>query len=218
MNQPLVAPDLPLVTCRASRRSGTAWAIAAIATRAADCGFAAARRSGCKPRTARCTPNPASRFFVAHPRAARCALVGIGEPGRQRPAIVVETRSDRSSRGARALARELRELAMQHEQRRRSTLFYFRERFPVDVRHNAKIHRLTLARWAAPQRRTRAIRTREPMFDEQVERSTDLATGDDRLAGSTRRPLAPPGRGWSCSDNFQRATRVIGSPVRSHRP
>ena len=27
--------------------------------------------------------------------------------------------------------------------------FFFREKFPVDVRHNAKIHRLTLARWAA---------------------------------------------------------------------
>jgi hypothetical protein len=30
--------------------------------------------------------------------------------------------------------------------------FYFRARFPVDVRHNAKIHRLTLAKWAATAR------------------------------------------------------------------
>jgi hypothetical protein len=27
-------------------------------------------------------------------------------------------------------------------------LFYFHEDFPVDVRHNAKIHRLTLTEWA----------------------------------------------------------------------
>jgi hypothetical protein len=30
--------------------------------------------------------------------------------------------------------------------------FYFRTRLPVDIRHNAKIHRLALAKWAATAR------------------------------------------------------------------
>jgi hypothetical protein len=33
------------------------------------------------------------------------------------------------------------------------TAVLFHDRFPVDVRHNAKIHRLTLAQWAAERLR-----------------------------------------------------------------
>lgn len=90
---------------------------------------------------------PCEQVFRQHPRARRCALVGLGERGRQRPAIVVETRVANSSE-ARTLARELRMIGRKHEHTAEITLFYFREKFPVDVRHNAKIHRLTLARWA----------------------------------------------------------------------
>ncbi len=53
---------------------------------------------------------------------------------------------------ARALARELRELALRHPHTAGIRRFFFHPRFPVDVRHNAKIHRLTLARWAAGAR------------------------------------------------------------------
>jgi hypothetical protein len=49
---------------------------------------------------------------------------------------------------ARALARELRELALRHPHTAAIDRFFFHPGFPVDVRHNAKIHRLTLARWA----------------------------------------------------------------------
>lgn len=91
---------------------------------------------------------PSEQVFRQHPRAARCALIGLGERGRQRPAIVVETKVSNTA-DARALTRELRALALQHEHTATIKLFYFRERFPVDVRHNAKIHRLTLAKWAA---------------------------------------------------------------------
>ena len=92
---------------------------------------------------------PCEQVFRQHPRATRCALVGLGQPGTQQPAIVVETRIN-DANDARALARELRELARQHVHTAGISLFYFRERFPVDVRHNAKIHRLTLAHWASP--------------------------------------------------------------------
>lgn len=91
---------------------------------------------------------PCEQVFRRHPRAARCALVGLGERGRQRPAIVVEA-TVADSDDARKLARELRQLALQHEHTATIKLFYFHEQFPVDVRHNAKIHRLTLAKWAA---------------------------------------------------------------------
>jgi acyl-CoA synthetase (AMP-forming)/AMP-acid ligase II len=90
---------------------------------------------------------PCERVFRAHPRVGRCALIGFGERGRQRPAIVVEA-APRGSDACRAFARELRELAQAQPHTAAIKLFYFRKAFPVDVRHNAKIHRLALARWA----------------------------------------------------------------------
>jgi hypothetical protein len=49
----------------------------------------------------------------------------------------------------RRFADELHALALKHPDTAGIALFFFRPDFPVDVRHNAKIHRLTLARWAA---------------------------------------------------------------------
>ena len=90
---------------------------------------------------------PCEQVFRAHPRVTRCALVGLGEPGRQRPALVVEALVSDSG-VARPFARELRALALAHAHTSAIKLFYFHPQFPVDVRHNAKIHRLTLAQWA----------------------------------------------------------------------
>ena len=91
---------------------------------------------------------PCEQVFQAHPRAARCALIGLGERGRQLPALVAET-SPRDAEEAAALAQELGRLARVHPQTAAIARFYFRPRFPVDVRHNAKIHRLALTQWAA---------------------------------------------------------------------
>ena len=90
---------------------------------------------------------PCEQVFRMHPQVTRCALVGLGERGRQRPAIVVEAAPEDSA-ASRNFARELRALAQQHLATADIKLFYFHPKFPVDVRHNAKIHRLTLARWA----------------------------------------------------------------------
>ena len=90
---------------------------------------------------------PCEQVFRTHPRAARCALIGLPGPGPARPALVVETATT-DSRECRALARELRELALAQPHTAAIQVFYFHPKFPVDVRHNAKIHRLTLARWA----------------------------------------------------------------------
>ncbi|MEY4489450.1 MAG: hypothetical protein RIQ79_1958 [Verrucomicrobiota bacterium] len=89
-------------------------------------------------------------LFAVHPRVRRCALVGIGSIGAQRAVIVVEPVAPEavfSSTECRRLARELRVIALRHPQTIHFKTFYFREKFPVDVRHNAKIHRLALARW-----------------------------------------------------------------------
>ena len=90
---------------------------------------------------------PCEQVFRAQPRARRCALVGLGAE----PALVVETRT-RGEADARALAAELRALALRHPHTARVRTFFFRPHLPVDVRHNAKIHRLALARWAAAAR------------------------------------------------------------------
>ncbi len=90
---------------------------------------------------------PCEQVFRRHARALRCALIGLGERGHQRAALVVETAVKDSSE-ARALARELRALALQHPQTEPIKVFYFHDKFPVDVRHNAKIHRLALTQWA----------------------------------------------------------------------
>ncbi len=90
---------------------------------------------------------PCEQIFRTHPRAARCALIGLGHAPDQLPAIVVET-SVLNSTEARALARELRELALTSPYTAAIKRFFFHPKFPVDVRHNAKIHRLTLTSWA----------------------------------------------------------------------
>ncbi len=91
---------------------------------------------------------PCEQVFRAHPRVGRCALIGVQHHDRPRAALVVEARV-KNSKTAREFARELRALALGHEHTLPIKIFYFHPRFPVDVRHNAKIHRLTLARWAA---------------------------------------------------------------------
>jgi acyl-CoA synthetase (AMP-forming)/AMP-acid ligase II len=95
-------------------------------------------------------PEPCEQVFRRHPAVARCALVGLGERPDQRPALVVE--ANLGATAAEALAAELRTLAAAHPVTREIRTFLFHPRFPVDVRHNAKIHRLALARWAATAR------------------------------------------------------------------
>lgn len=90
---------------------------------------------------------PCEQVFRAHPRVSRCALIGIGERGEQRPALVVEA-DLKDSAECRRFARELAALGQQHRHTELIRVFYFHPKFPVDVRHNAKIHRLTLAKWA----------------------------------------------------------------------
>jgi acyl-CoA synthetase (AMP-forming)/AMP-acid ligase II len=95
---------------------------------------------------------PCEQVFRAHPLVVRCALIGLGARGRQMPAIVIEPKpgaSPRSAESRREWARSLGELARGHSHTAAIRRFYFYPHLPVDVRHNAKIHRLALATWAA---------------------------------------------------------------------
>lgn len=97
-------------------------------------------------------PAQVEPVFNTHPRVRRSALIGLGARGDQRPALVVEATEPaavRTSAARRELGRQLHELARGHVHAARIRLFFFHPRLPVDVRHNAKIHRLALARWAA---------------------------------------------------------------------
>lgn len=89
--------------------------------------------------------------FADHPAARRCALVGIGPAGRQVPVLVVEPRLFPERRiEAENLAAELRAHAGGNPLSLRVRAVVFQRALPVDRRHNAKVHRLSLARhWAA---------------------------------------------------------------------
>ena len=93
---------------------------------------------------------PCEQVFRRHPQVARCALIGLGPRGAQTPALVVQPKDDPADEEA--FIRELRNLAQAQPHTAGITRFFMHPSFPVDVRHNAKIHRLTLARWAAGQK------------------------------------------------------------------
>ncbi|MDX2185702.1 MAG: fatty acid CoA ligase family protein [Opitutaceae bacterium] len=95
---------------------------------------------------------PVERVFRIHPQVRRCALIGLGAGCPTFiPAVVVETVSPLEPGAWRALALELRALGKTQEHTSNIRHFLQHPAFPVDVRHNAKIHRLTLARWATNQ-------------------------------------------------------------------
>lgn len=85
--------------------------------------------------------------FNCHPLVSRSALVGVGEPGRQLPVLIVEPNATITDTGT--LFVELRKLALQHAHTAVIENFLVHDSFPVDIRHNAKIFREKLAVWAA---------------------------------------------------------------------
>ncbi|HTP64712.1 MAG TPA: fatty acid CoA ligase family protein [Geobacteraceae bacterium] len=91
---------------------------------------------------------PCEAVFNTHPMVARTALVGVGHPGEQLPVLCVELakgkRIDRKK-----VRRELLEIGASHIHTNDITTILFHSGFPVDIRHNAKIFREKLARWAA---------------------------------------------------------------------
>jgi acyl-CoA synthetase (AMP-forming)/AMP-acid ligase II len=96
--------------------------------------------------------------FNSHPRVRRTALVGVGERGAQRPVLCVEFEPDVKKEEQGRVLWELEHIGQGHAHTGRITDFLVHPRFPVDIRHNAKIGREQLAVWATKElaRRERA--------------------------------------------------------------
>ncbi|MEU8897579.1 fatty acid CoA ligase family protein [Nocardia sp. NPDC048505] len=91
------------------------------------------------------------QIFNTLPGVARTALVGVGEPGAQRPVLCAELAEGAE---AAAVVAELRGRAAEFELAKPIADFLVHPGFPVDIRHNAKIGREQLAVWAAKQVRS----------------------------------------------------------------
>jgi acyl-CoA synthetase (AMP-forming)/AMP-acid ligase II len=89
--------------------------------------------------------------FDAHPRVRRSGLVGVPAQDGQIPVICVEIEGGAGGDAA-ALREELLALAAANPATRDIRHVLFHPRLPVDPRHNSKIERPALARWAARQR------------------------------------------------------------------
>ncbi|WP_433498985.1 fatty acid CoA ligase family protein [Sphaerimonospora sp. CA-214678] len=102
--------------------------------------------------------------FAAVPGVRRTALVGVGPVGAQRAILVVECESGSRDDDARVTARirervrsrvkarvraEILDMAACHPHTAALRDVLFHPGFPVDARHNSKIRRHELARWAA---------------------------------------------------------------------
>lgn len=95
-------------------------------------------------------PVKVEALFNNHDAVARCALVGVGDRPRQTPAIVVELHGQHMPEEdlQQRIRDELLRMARAHEMTREIRHVLFKKELPVDVRHNAKIDRDRLARWA----------------------------------------------------------------------
>ena len=87
--------------------------------------------------------------FNVHPDVRRTALVGIGALGAQRPVLCVELGEGVGRREWPRIERELRALGAARPHTAGIARFARHPKFPVDIRHNAKIGREKLAAWAA---------------------------------------------------------------------
>jgi len=92
---------------------------------------------------------PCEEVFNLHPAVHRSALVGVGEVGSQIPVLCVELEPDVTASAE--LTRELLERGRADPRTGTIGRVLYRRDLPVDVRHNSKIDRPHLARWAAEQ-------------------------------------------------------------------
>ncbi len=90
-------------------------------------------------------------IFNTHPAVFRSALVGVKMNNKTLPVICIELEQDHLHKDIKIIKQELLALAQQNELTKSIKHVMFHRRFPVDVRHNAKIGREKLAKWATEQ-------------------------------------------------------------------
>ncbi|MFA6032839.1 MAG: fatty acid CoA ligase family protein [Myxococcota bacterium] len=88
-------------------------------------------------------------IFDAHPKVRRSGLVGVPGPVGDIPVLCIETEPDVRKSDWADLRSELLKMAAGSEAAGRLHEIVFKRRLPVDPRHNSKIERPELARWAA---------------------------------------------------------------------
>ena len=88
-------------------------------------------------------------IFNTHKAVFRSALIAFKVNNQIVPAIVIEPKNRLSKDETQSLFLELRHLAKACTVTAKIRSFCVYKNFPVDVRHNAKIHRLTLMRYFA---------------------------------------------------------------------
>lgn len=91
--------------------------------------------------------------FNTHAAVRRSALVGVGEKGAQMPVLCVELEPGTAEAARERIEAELLNLGQRHPHTARVQRLLFHPGFPVDIRHNAKIGREALARWASARMR-----------------------------------------------------------------
>ena len=97
--------------------------------------------------TERCEPAIAQLAGVK-----RCALIGIGKPPCQEPCLVIEPdRSFVRKAGEVILRKEILLTARRMFPEYNISRVIFERKMPVDARHNAKIHRLSLSKKWTPR-------------------------------------------------------------------
>jgi olefin beta-lactone synthetase len=92
---------------------------------------------------------PIEVVFNSHPAVFRSALVGIPFKEKQKPVVIIETEKPLNRKRQLKLKNELLELALTSNLSKSIDLILFHQNFPVDIRHNAKINREKLGKWAA---------------------------------------------------------------------
>jgi olefin beta-lactone synthetase len=92
---------------------------------------------------------PIEVVFNRHPAVFRSALVGIPFKEKQKPVVIIETEKPLNGKRQLKLKNELLELALTSNLSKSIDLILFHHNFPVDIRHNAKINREKLGKWAA---------------------------------------------------------------------
>lgn len=89
---------------------------------------------------------PCEAIFNRHPLVRRSALIGLGNPGEQIPAIVIERKDGQylSGKSRSVFESELLSVSKKYNHTKDIQKIYLSHSFPVDVRHNIKIDRLKL--------------------------------------------------------------------------
>lgn len=88
-------------------------------------------------------------IFDAHPKVRRSGLVGVPRDGHELPVLCAELEPGVRPAEHGALREELLAWASRHPSTRAIRHVLFPKALPVDPRHNSKIERPALARWAA---------------------------------------------------------------------